>query len=188
MIPPICGPGNGVEAGVGDGDTVGVREGVRVGATVGVGVGVGVGIGVKVGVGSAVGAGVSVGTIVGVIVGVGISVLVGGGEERISDNLSFTRASTVAGRLGVGSGADVGVDAGELHPRRANKPNAGSTNIRITLIAAFLAGYRGKASRTPASTGSMAPVVRDDRAEARNSTASATSSARTGTRSRLRCW
>lgn len=45
---------------------------------------------------------------------------------------------------------------------------------------------RTKASFTPPSTGSMAPVVREARSEARKRTASATSSARTSTRSRLR--
>lgn len=51
---------------------------------------------------------------------------------------------------------------------------------------AYHGPYRGKASRTPPSTGSMAPVVREERSEARKRTASATSSARTSTPSRLR--
>lgn len=46
--------------------------------------------------------------------------------------------------------------------------------------------YRTNASRTPPSTGTIAPVVREERSEARKRTASATSSARTCTPSRLR--
>ena len=46
--------------------------------------------------------------------------------------------------------------------------------------------HRGKASRTPPSTVSVQPVVLPARSEARNSTASATSSGRTETPSRLR--
>ena len=46
--------------------------------------------------------------------------------------------------------------------------------------------YRTKASRMPPSTAIMAPVVREERSVARKRTASATSSARTSTPSRLR--
>ena len=47
--------------------------------------------------------------------------------------------------------------------------------------------YLGKASCSPASTGSIVPVVFDERGPARNSTASATSSAVTLRFNRLRC-
>ncbi len=46
--------------------------------------------------------------------------------------------------------------------------------------------YRGNASLTPPSTGSMLPVVFDERSLARNNAASATSSAVTCTPSKLR--
>ena len=47
--------------------------------------------------------------------------------------------------------------------------------------------YLGNASLTPPSTGIIAPVVLAERLDARNSTVSATSSAKTRAFSRLRC-
>ena len=61
---------------------------------------------------------------------------------------------------------------GDIYPRRLRSPN----HPQIHPPPLTPSPYRGNASFTPASTGSIAPVVFDDRGPARKSTASATSS------------
>jgi hypothetical protein len=58
----------------------------------------------------------------------------------------------------------------------ANPPSGvGILYVLLDIIAGWLAGYLGKASLTPPSTGNIAPVVLADLGPARNSAASATS-------------
>ena len=73
----------------------------------------------------------------------------------------------------------------EIRSGQVNTPN--QSLLCITGAGGHCKPYLGKASRTPPSTGIIAPVVLAERSEARYRAVSATSSANTRCFSRLRC-